>query len=212
MTYVPAAGRDWLLPLYDPLTALLGVKRFHARLIHQAAIAPDSRVLEIGCGTGNLSLLAKRLCPAAEVTGTDPDPKALARARRKAERAGLSVRFDLAYAEALLFPDASFDRVLSALMLHHLPAEVKIAALREVRRVLRPGGSLHLADFDGGHAHGLHDVLAKLIQSRRGSTYGPVVLDLMQDAGLVDGRMVASQASIMGRIVFCQARCPARAA
>jgi len=212
MTYVPAAGRDWLLPLYDPLTALLGVRRFHARLVQQAVIQPQCRVLEIGCGTGNLALLAKRLHPAAEVIGTDPDPRALARGRRKAERAGLSVRFDLAYAEALPFDDGSFDRVLSALMLHHLHAEVKGAALREVRRVLRPGGTLHLADFEGGHSPGLHQVLARLVHSRQGSTRRAVVLDLMQEARLVDLQEVAHHASIMGPIVFYRARCPAHAA
>ena len=204
--YVPAAGKDWLLPVYDPLSRLLGVGRFHRRLLEQADISPGSRVLEVGCGTGNLAILAKRLHPSAEVIGIDPDPKALVRARRKAQRRGVLVRFDLAYSEQLPFPDASFDTVLSALMLHHLGSQAKVPALREIRRVLMPGGSLHLADFDGGgHAQGLHAVLATILHARQGSTSQSLVPGLMRDAGLSDSQEVERRASVLGRIVYYRA-------
>ena len=203
---MPAAGKDWLLPIYDPLSTLLGVERVHRRLLEQADVQPGSRILEVGCGTGNLAVLAKRLIPAAEVTGIDPDPKALARARRKAQRRGVLVRFDLAYAEQLPFPDASFDRVLSALMLHHLGSQAKVPALREVRRVLKPGGSLHLADFDdGGHARGVHAVLAAILHGHHGSATPSPVPGLMREAGLADAQEVARGASVLGRIVYYRA-------
>ncbi|HWP38923.1 MAG TPA: class I SAM-dependent methyltransferase [Gemmatimonadales bacterium] len=209
--FVPAAGRDWLLPLYDPLTKLLGVERYHRRLLEQAGIRPGSRVLDVGCGTGSLTILAKRLNPAAELIGIDPDPKALARARRKAQRAGLKVHFDSAYSERLPFPDACFDTVLSALMLHHIHRDTKLLALREIRRVLKPGGSLHLADFDkAGQPRGLHGVLASMLHSRPGSTRQGTVLGLMRDAGLGDAEEIARRASVMGRIVYYSAaRTPA---
>ena len=163
-------------------------------------------MLEVGCGTGNLSLLAKRLNPAADVTGIDPDPKALARAHRKAQRSRVVVRFDLAYAEQLPFPEASFDRVLSALMLHHLDSNAKVPALREVCRVLKPGGSLHLADFDAGeHARGLHGFLASLVHARHTRVVRSQVLDLMQDAGLADAQEVARRLSVMGPIAYYRA-------
>ena len=204
--FVPAAGRDWLLPLYDPLTLLLGVGRFHRRLLAQADIAAGSRVLEVGCGTGTLTILARRLHPAADVTGIDPDPNALARARRKAQRRGVVVRFELAYAEQLPFPEASFDRVLSALMLHHLGAEAKGPALREVRRVLAPGGSLHVADFDpGGHGRGVHGALARLVHGRHARVVRSPVLDMLRDEGFAHAREVERRASIMGLIVFYRA-------
>lgn len=204
--FVPAAGRDWLLPLYDPLTRLLGIARFHRRLLEQAGLVPGSRVLEVGCGTGSLAILAKRLNPAAEICGIDPDPKALARARSKAQRAGRLVRFELAYAEQLPFPDASFDRVLSELMLHHLDSVAKLPALREVRRVLKPGGSLHLVDFDeADHGRGLHGVLASIFHVGHVAIRRPVVLDLMGDAGLADSQEVAHQTSVLGRLVFYRA-------
>lgn len=213
-TFVPAAGRDWLLPIYDPITTLLGVRRFHRRLLDQADIAAGSRVLEVGCGTGNLSILVKRLNPAAAVTGIDPDPKALARAHRKAQRNSVVVQFDRAYAEQLPFADASFDRVLSALMLHHLDPNAKVPALRELCRVLKPGGSLHLADFDAGdHARGLHGFLASVLHARHARVVRSQVLDLMRDAGLAQSQEVARHASVMGPIVYYRAvRSPSPAA
>ncbi len=208
--YVPAAGRDWLLPLYDPFTKLVGAERFHRRLLGQAAVAPGDRVLEIGCGTGNLSLLAKRLHPQADVTGIDPDPQALARAGRKAERRGLTVHFEQAYAERLPFPAASFDIVLSALMLHHLASDTKLLALREARRVLTPGGSLHLVDFAGaGHAGGLHAWLARLAHAHHGETPQGSVRGLMDEAGFAGAQEIAQHTGILGRIAYYQAVAPA---
>jgi ubiquinone/menaquinone biosynthesis C-methylase UbiE len=84
--YRPAMGRDALLPLYDVVSRVLDASSLHRQLIEQAEIGPGHRVLEVGCGTGNLTLLAKRMQPGADFAGLDPDPRALARARRKAER------------------------------------------------------------------------------------------------------------------------------
>jgi ubiquinone/menaquinone biosynthesis C-methylase UbiE len=142
-------GRDWLLPLYDPFTRLLGAPAAHRSLIEQADLRAGHRVLEIGTGTGNLLLSVKRRHPDVAATGLDPDPRALARAARKARRAGVAIQLDRGFAGRLPYADGSFDRVFSAFMLHHLPAADRLAALREVRRVLAPGGSLHLLDLGG---------------------------------------------------------------
>ena len=74
--FLPGMGRDWLLPLYDPFTRLIGVESAHRKLAEQAELATADRVLEIGCGTGNLALLVKRMRSHVEVVGLDPDPKA----------------------------------------------------------------------------------------------------------------------------------------
>jgi ubiquinone/menaquinone biosynthesis C-methylase UbiE len=149
--YLPAMGHDRLLPFYDTFTRLLGVRSLHRTLADQAGIAPGQRVVEIGCGTGNLTLLVAHRHPAATVVGLDPDPLALARARRKSARDGSPVQWDLGSAADLPYPDESVDRVLSCLMFHHLDEGEKNRALSEVRRVLRPGGRLHLVDFAGDH-------------------------------------------------------------
>ena len=194
--YLPGMGKAWLLPLYDPLTRLLGVRGVHRELVQRARIAPGLRVLEIGCGTGNLALAAKRACPAAEVTGLDPDPAALAKGRRKAGRARLTLRFDQGFAQALPYPDASFDRVLSSLMFHHLDDADRPRALREVRRVLAPGGSLHLLDFAGSH-HG----------SRRLRHHADGrIPELMVQAGFSEAGESATTKTRAGRCVVWTAR------
>ncbi len=146
-TYLPAAGHDWALPLYDPLVKLLGIHKVRCALIDQAALRATHRVLDIGCGTGTLATLVKRLYRNVEVVGLDPDPKALARAKRKASRTAVSIRFDQAFGHEMPYPKASFDRVFSSFMFHHLRADRREKTLREVRRVIAPGGSLHLVDF-----------------------------------------------------------------
>jgi ubiquinone/menaquinone biosynthesis C-methylase UbiE len=168
-TYVSAEGKDWLLPLFDPLTQLLGVQTYHRELINQATVSPGQRVLEIGCGTGNMAILAKTMAPTTELVAIDPDLKALARARRKAQRRRAQIEFDRAFSEELAYPDASFDRVLSAFMLHHVKPDAKPLTLREAYRVLKPGGSLHLLDFVEGEepSGGLHGFLARIVAAHR---------------------------------------------
>ena len=206
-TYLSAAGKDWLLPFYDPFTRLLGIEAVHSKLIRQAAISPGHRILEIGCGTGNLAILAKRLNPATEVVGIDPDPKALARARQKAQRSKATLQFDSGFSEELPYPDPSFDRVLSAFVLHHVKPEGKPSTLRETFRLLKPGGSLHLVDFEEGQhrAGGIHGFLASIVHSRHGSSSQHLVLGLMRDVGFKDSQEVAHETTIIGRIVYYKA-------
>jgi ubiquinone/menaquinone biosynthesis C-methylase UbiE len=209
-TYLPGMSHDWLLPLYDPLQKLLGFEAIHRQLVDQAGIRPDHRVLEIGCGTGNLALLAKRLHPDAEVVGLDPDPKALARARRKAGRKALSVRLDLGFAQELPYPDASFDRVLSAFMFHHLGPDDKEKALREVRRVLKPGGSLHLLDLGGAKASS-DGFLARLSyrHGRLRDNLEDRIPTLMREAGLAEATEVAHRVTkVWGRVTYYRATVP----
>jgi ubiquinone/menaquinone biosynthesis C-methylase UbiE len=181
-TFIPAAGRAWLLPLYDPLVKLFGGDRARMTLLERAELRPGHRVLDIGCGTGTLLALIKRLRPGVDAIGIDPDPKALARARSKADKLGLAIQFDRGFADALPYPDGSFDRVFSSFMLHHLDDPVKAATLREVRRVLSPSGSLHLLDFAAPEDQ---------------------LLALMRDAGFVAPTTVARGAMLFGRLSYC---------
>jgi ubiquinone/menaquinone biosynthesis C-methylase UbiE len=136
-------------------------------------------VLEIGCGTGNLTLQIAERFPDAHVCGLDPDPRALAIARAKARRRGATVQWDEGSAADLPYPDASMDRVVSSLMFHPLDGADRERALAEVRRVLRPGGQLHLVDFVG-HGHGLHAWIGRRDRRIAAST----IPDLMTRAGL----------------------------
>lgn len=156
--YLPATGNDLLLPVYDLITRVFGMSPGYDTLAGQAELLGGVQVLEIGCGTGNLTTRIVRLQPTAHVTATDPDPRALARARRKIT-GSTEVRFEQVYAQRLPYADQSFDRVLSSMMLHHLDSHVKTEALREAYRVLRPGGSMHIVDV---HDEGLPELLRSI--------------------------------------------------
>ena len=202
-SFVPAMGRDWLLPVYDPLTRVLGLSRVRRILLDQAALGSASRVLDVGCGTGSLAVLIKERHPELDVVALDPDPHALEKAMRKAGRAKASIAFDRGFADALPYRDASFDRVLSSFMLHHLEGDEKARTLGEVRRVLKPNGRFHLVDFaasPGAGPSGLHS------HRRLRDSGEDHVLALMARAGFANSRVLETGSLLGGhlRIAYYQ--------
>ena len=146
--YVPALRFHLLTRVYDPVVRWTTREAtFKQRLLNQAAPSAGSRVLDLGCGTGTLALMVKRRQPGAEVVGIDPDPEILERARAKARTARLDIRLDQGFSTDLPYEDEAFNAVLSTLVLHHLTGEEKRRSVREIARVLRPGGELHVADW-----------------------------------------------------------------
>jgi ubiquinone/menaquinone biosynthesis C-methylase UbiE len=200
-SYLPAMGKRWLLPLYDPLLRLLGADKTKRRLIEQAEIESGFRVLDIGCGTGSLAVLIKKSHPEVEVIGVDPDPAALSISERKANRAGLSIEFDRGFSDRLSYPDAWFDRVFSSFMFHHLEPSERAATLREIGRVLKSGGSLHLLDFAprDGKSHRHHR------SPHEDSRFEGRVVDLLSEAGFVDAKEVARGKIFFGPIAYYRA-------
>lgn len=136
---------------YDLLAWLLtrGRERgFRERLIELAGLELGDSVLDIGCGTGTLAIAATRhVGPTGAVYGIDASPQMIARATRKARKAGAPAVFRLAAAEQLPFPDAQFDVVLSTLMFHHLPKNTRKLCAIEIRRVLKRRGRVLVVDF-----------------------------------------------------------------
>jgi ubiquinone/menaquinone biosynthesis C-methylase UbiE len=146
--YLPALRFRFLTRFYDPVVrATTRERELKRRLLDQAGIEPGHRVLDLGSGTGTLAAMAKSRVPGAELVGLDADPEVLARARARTEGAGLEVSFDQGLATELPYEDSSFDRVLSTLFFHHLRGAEKRRTARELARVLRPGGELHVADL-----------------------------------------------------------------
>jgi len=205
--YRPAAGHDWLLPLYDPVVKLLGADSARRALLDQAKVQAGHRVLDIGCGTGTFATLIKEFHPDVDIVGLDPDPKALARARRKSERSAIPIRFAQGFADELPYPEASFDHVFSTFMFHHLLADKREKTLCEVRRVLAPGGSFHVLDFTPPKANPL-GLLTRYFHSSEQlkDNSAERILSLLHQAGFVFCEKVKEGAMVFGilRIAYYQ--------
>ena len=128
-------------------------------------------------------MLAKeQVGPNGEVCGIDASPEMIARAQKKAGRAGVEISFTNAFAQSLPYSDAHFDVVVTTVMLHHLPKKARAELAREVRRVLKPGGRVLAIDF-GGTAKARHGFVDH-IHRRHGHVDFKDIIALFRDKGL----------------------------
>jgi ubiquinone/menaquinone biosynthesis C-methylase UbiE len=127
---------------------------FRQMIVDLAQIQAGEAVLDVGCGTGTLAIVAKkRVGEIGRVYGIDPSAQLLAGARRKAARARLPIDFQQEGIERMPFPNQSFDLVLSTFMMHHLSDDLKRQGLSEIARVLKPQGRLLVVDFKHSEEH-----------------------------------------------------------
>ncbi len=211
--YIPALRFSALTRLYDPVLKYTTRERtFKNKLLDQATLAPGETVLDLGSGTGTLSLWARKREPGVIVSGVDGDHEVLEIARMKARQTGLDIQFNQALATDLPYEEASFDKVLSSLFFHHLQPADKRRVFLEAFRILRPGGTLHIADW-GKASTPLMRGLFYLVQffdgfeNTRDNIEGRLPL-LMSDAGFIDVETRDSLSTIYGTIGFYSARKP----
>jgi ubiquinone/menaquinone biosynthesis C-methylase UbiE len=135
--------------VYEAYAAMLfrGRRRAAFRTLLEASeVRPGDRVLDVGSGTGFFArMLAKVVAPEGMVIGLDAAPEMVAYANRKA-RGIHNCRFQTGSAESLPHPSDHFDVVVSSFVMHHLPEDLRLPALGEMRRVLRPGGKIVVAE------------------------------------------------------------------
>jgi ubiquinone/menaquinone biosynthesis C-methylase UbiE len=137
--------------MYDPCVKVLTLgqaSRVRRETAELAQIKVGDAVLDVGCGTGDLTLVAREMAGAAgRVVGIDPALEMVAAASHKAAQIDTTIDFQVGVIEAIPFPENSFDVVLSSLMMHHLPGDLKMQGLAEILRVLRPNGRLLIVDL-----------------------------------------------------------------
>lgn len=146
--YIPALSYRWLTPLYDPFMKwIMRESAFKTCLIKESNMSSDHRVLDLGCGTGTLTILIKKSYHGADVFGLDGDPGVLKIAKYKAQKEGLNISWDYGLSFDLPYPDNYFDRVVASMFIHHLNSKNKIRSFKEVFRVLKPDGEFYIIDF-----------------------------------------------------------------
>ncbi len=177
-------------PHYDLVSSLLGLgaNRPNSRLVIELAkIRRGDTVLDVGCGTGNLTLTAQSYAgPSGKVYGIDAAPEMIEVAKSKASRSGLDVVFQVGLIEQLAFPDATFDVVISRLVMHHLPDDLKRKGLAEMLRVLKPGGHLVIADFNPPINPVLRYITSPLVGARMMQTNVWSLPAMLASAGFVE--------------------------
>ena len=209
--YVPALRFRSLTRFYDPLVRLtVRDSEFKRRLLVAAQLRTGQDVLDLGCGTGTLAIMAAQAEPGLNVVGLDGDQEILERARAKAIAAGAAIDFQEGLSTRLPFAAASFDRVLSTLFFHHLTTADKRVTLTEVTRVLRPGGELHVADWGRPQDPLMAGLFAGVraldgFERTRANVRGQLP-ELFEEAGLLEARAHDRLRTAFGSVELYTAR------
>ena len=212
--YVPALRHNWLTPFYDVIVKFTTrERRFKRALIGQARLEPGLRVLDLATGSGTLALWMKQSQPTLDLSAVDGDATILAIARRKAAKANAEIQWLQALSTELPFPALHFDRVVSSLFFHHLTWEAKLRTAREVFRVTKAGGELHVADW--GHPQGplmrglfVGIQLLDGFENTRDNVAGRLV-PLFEQAGFVEVAATRAFNTMFGTLALYRATKPA---
>lgn len=207
--YLSALRFGWLTRFYDRVVGLLKDEMLKSRLLLQARIGEEDRVLDVGCGTGTLTLMAQRRFEGALVVGIDGDLEILALARQKALATETPFRACAALAQHLPFVDRTFDRVVSSLFFHHLTRPTKRVALDAIGRVLAREGELHILDW-GKAQDPLMRILFVLVQLLDGfetttDNVRGLLVELMREAGFGCVKETHRQRSVLGTLSIYKA-------
>ena len=207
--FIPALRFNWLTPVYDWLIGkTMPERKFKAALIDNAALL-NGKVLDFGCGTGTLTVMIKQAQPDTTVIGIDVDTEILKKATQRIEEKQLDIILTSYNGAILPYPEKHFEKVVSCLVFHHLDTESKGRAFREIFRVLKTNGELHIADF-GRSASLLQRLLFNIIRSLDG--YAPTAANakgilprMMSESGFRDVKITHRYKTVFGEVQLIKA-------
>lgn len=199
-TYIPAMGFDFLTPFYDTLMKVaLHEDALKNALLEEAHIRPGQKVLDFGCGTATLAIMAKLKHPEATIVGLDVDENVLSIAKKKIAKQGVDIRIDIYDGFNLPYEAESFDSVISSFVFHHLSTEQKKDIMKQIYLILKPGGSVYILDFGvpaSMLAKGVMYIFS-LFESMDDNVRG-LIPEYMINAGFVDMRKVRDFKELWG--------------
>lgn len=195
-------GMGHWAPYYDATVWLMSCGREKAirkETIKLAFLKSGDRILEVGCGTGSLTIEAKKAAgPSGEVQGIDAAPEMIEVARKKALKAGLDIGFKVGLMEQIPFDDDYFDGVLCSFMIFHMSCDSRRKGFGEIYRTLKPNGTLLIVDIEPPSNPFLKGILT-LVLSNRMLQHGVSELKpLMRNAGLQSIERGISQFKMLG--------------
>lgn len=204
--YIPALTKKWLTPIYDPLLKWgMHENTFKQYLVENMNLQNGQQVLDLGCGTGTLTILIKQHQPSIKVFGLDGDPQILEIAKSKSNALHLDIQWDKGMAYAMPYQASFFDRIVSCLVIHHLTAINKLKAFQEVYRVLKADGEFHLLDFGKPR-----NLLMRMISipishmEEAGDNVRGLIPEMLKDAGFKNLKDTAHFYTIFGELVYYQ--------
>ena len=207
---VPALGRHWLTGLYDPVVRLTTrERRFKSQLLEQLSPRNGERILDLASGTGTFALAVADRTPGVAIVGVDADAAVLRIAEGKQTGIRAPVPFVQGLSYSLPFATGRFDQVASSLFLHHLTTPEKERTLREVVRVLRPGGRFHVADWTRGQDPVMRalSVSIRLLDGRETTqaNFAGELPELLARAGLTNVRQRFHYRTVYGSLALFSA-------
>lgn len=201
----PGSMEGWS-NVYDVITGLLFLgqeQNLRQATLDLVKINPQDTILEVGCGTGSLTLAAKRKAgPESRVFGIDPAPDMIETAKHKAAKSGLDIEFKLGLIEAIPFPDNTFDIVLSSAMMHHVPAgETQRKGIEEVFRVLKPGGQFLIVDLEPPQAFPMKQITGFLFGRGFLTLSIRAYIPLLEKTGFIDMRSGPTKSRVFSYLI-----------